>query len=147
MSEASSPSQAEISTAGPGEKWQLKLLYDGRCQVCSREVQFMQRMAAKKQAPLAFADITAPDFDPGRYGKSLEELHRKMYAVRHDGMMIVGMEVFRQAYAILGMGWLFAWTRLPIAKQLSDVGYACFAAIRPHLPKRPGCDSGQCQVR
>jgi predicted DCC family thiol-disulfide oxidoreductase YuxK len=42
--------------------------------------------------------------------------------------------------------WLAKITSLPGVYQLSKVGYAVFAVIRPYLPRRK-CDDGNCAVK
>jgi len=132
------------SNAQSPSGWRLKMLYDGRCHICSREVHWLRRRAQRKQAPLAFEDITAADFDPTRYGLTHEQVHRQMYGVLSNGSLVSGLAAFRRAYHQVGLGWLLAWTRWPILRPLSEVGYAAFARLRPHLPRRPTGEADRC---
>ena len=43
----------------------LTILYDGGCPLCLREVRFLQGRDRQAQR-LAFVDIDAPTYDPGR---------------------------------------------------------------------------------
>jgi predicted DCC family thiol-disulfide oxidoreductase YuxK len=71
----------------------------------------------------------------------------RMHAVRPDGSLVEGVEVFRRAYAALGLGWLLAPTAWPDLRQLSDAGYRWFARNRGRLTGRAvGCGESRCQV-
>ena len=41
--------------------WDFKLLYDGECPLCMREVRWLQKKNRKGR--LAFEDVSAPGFD------------------------------------------------------------------------------------
>ncbi|NJO20033.1 MAG: DUF393 domain-containing protein, partial [Spirulinaceae cyanobacterium RM2_2_10] len=45
----------------------IKLLYDGECPLCLREVRFLQRRDAGRGL-IAFVDIAAPDYEPAANG-------------------------------------------------------------------------------
>lgn len=52
--------------------WRFRLLYDGECPFCRREVQWLRRR--DRHGRLEFEDITLPDFDPARYRVTRREL-------------------------------------------------------------------------
>ena len=119
----------------------IRLLYDGKCPICSREVRWLRRRAARRGAKLGFEDIAAPGFDPARYGLTAKAVRDQMHGVLPDGSVVRGVEVFRQAYAAVGLGWLLGWTRWPGLRLVADAGYAVFAKLRPHLSRfGRGCD-------
>ncbi len=90
-------------------------------------------------------DITAADFEPGRYGVSMQELMGQIHGVMPDGTLVKGVEVFRRAYDAVGLGWLLAFTGWPGLKRLSDAAYAWFARNRLRLTGRAGaCETGRC---
>ena len=71
--------------------------------------------------------------------------------VRNDetGEMHVGVDALVAMWeCVPGFRRLARSTRLPGIRQLSTVGYALFAWVRPWLPKRkrPACDTGACGV-
>jgi len=84
-------------------EWRFKLLYDGECPLCLREVRFLNKL--NRHGLLAFEDITAPGFDPQIYGTTREELMGVIHGVFPDGRMVRKMEVFREAYRAVGLGW------------------------------------------
>jgi predicted DCC family thiol-disulfide oxidoreductase YuxK len=136
---ASSP---EPAAAG----WELKLLYDGDCPLCSREVALLRRRNAR--ARIEFEDIAAAGFDASRYGLDQQTVMARIHAVLPDGRVIEGMEVFRRAYAAVGLGWLLAPSRWPGVGRLFDAAYRSFARNRLRWTGRAAaaCEAGHCEV-
>jgi predicted DCC family thiol-disulfide oxidoreductase YuxK len=58
------------------------------------------------------------------------------------------MEVFREAYRAIGLGWLLAPTGWPGLRWLADCGYEWFARNRITIGRIFGrkCESGTCAV-
>jgi predicted DCC family thiol-disulfide oxidoreductase YuxK len=106
----------------------LTLLYDGACPICRLEMDRLGERDALKR--LIFVDITAPGFDAGRYGGTVEDMRRLIHAVLPDGTLISGVGVFRLAYGAIGLGPLFAPTALPLLAPLFERAYAAFARNR-----------------
>jgi predicted DCC family thiol-disulfide oxidoreductase YuxK len=110
----------------------LTLLYDGACPICKLE---MDNLKYRNHANLlAFADISEPDFDPAPYTRvhaaSKEDMGRLIHAMRPDGSLVVGVEVFRLAYGAVGLGAITAPTAWPFLRVLSELAYALFARNR-----------------
>jgi len=124
--------------------WHFKLLYDGACPLCQREARFLQRR--DRHGRLAFEDITAPGFDAAIYGATQEKLMGVIHGVFPDGRIVTRLEVFRQAYRAVGLGWLLAPTAWPGLRWLADRGYEWFARNRMAIGKWLGrhCDSETC---
>lgn len=125
------------------------LYYDGLCQLCSREVEVFQRIVT--DGSLAYVDISLPEFDAAEHGVDPVRVNRHMH-VRDEttGRMLVGVDALIGMWeCVPGFRWLAWLTRLPVLRELSDVGYEVFAWVRPKLPqrKRPACDTGTCPVR
>ena len=126
------------------DSWRFKLLFDGECPLCRREVAFLRNR--NRHHRLAFEDITAPDFDPGKYGCTPEELMSVIHGVFPDGRMVRKLQVFREAYRAVGLGWLLAPTGWPGLRWLADRGYEWFARHRLSVGRWFGrkCDTGKC---
>ncbi|MDR1462758.1 MAG: DUF393 domain-containing protein [Azoarcus sp.] len=132
----------------------LEFLYDGNCPICLCDVARLRRR--DKHQRLHFIDVTAPDFDPARYGRDREALLARITARRADGVIVEGPEVFRLALAAVGFGWIAAPTRLPVLAQITELAYSCFARRRTWLSKHfggifrrltpPDCTDGACRV-
>ena len=71
--------------------WKFKLLYDGACPLCLREVQMLQRW--NRDGALAFEDIASPEMDPAKYGTTREELLGVIHGVFPDGRVVRKVEV------------------------------------------------------
>ena len=127
-------------------EWRFKLLYDGGCPFCVRESRWLQRLDRGKH--LAFEDVTAPDFDPARYGATREEVMGVIHGVFPDGRVVRKLEVFRQAYRVVGLGWLLAPTGWPGLRKCFDALYEVFARHRVSIGRLFGrtCVSGTCRA-
>ena len=127
----------------PSEIFKLKLFYDGACPLCSREIRFLKRL--DKNNSLKFEDISQQEFDPTHYAISRESFLSEMHGLLPDGSVIKGMEVFRQAYKAVGLGWLLAPTGWTILKPCFDWLYKKFAYYRPRF-SRVTCGGNSCQL-
>jgi predicted DCC family thiol-disulfide oxidoreductase YuxK len=124
------------------------IFYDGLCQLCSREIDLFRRRVA--DGSLAYVDIADPRFDPAAHGVDPVRVHRHMH-VRDEqtGRMLIGVDALVGMWeCVPGFRWLARLARLPGLRQLSKLGYAVFAWVRPRLPKRKRatCDTGRCAV-
>jgi predicted DCC family thiol-disulfide oxidoreductase YuxK len=127
----------------------LKVFFDGACPLCSREIDHYRRQ--DRQGKLTPIDISAPDFEPQRYGIALQAFMAELHAIDQAGTVYRGVAAFRAiwrafpektAYRVLG--WLIG---LPLIEPLAGIAYRLFARLRPHLPgRKAGCDSGSCRI-
>lgn len=124
----------------------FRILIDGDCPLCRREGDFLRRLD-RGRGRLIIDDITSPDFEPGRYGLTMDEVMGSIHGVTWDGRVLEGMEVFRQAYAAVGLGWVLAPTGWPLIRPAADAAYKVFARNRLRITNRGGaCESGRCRV-
>jgi predicted DCC family thiol-disulfide oxidoreductase YuxK len=122
----------------------LTIFIDGECPLCRREARLLKRLD-RRRGRLRIVDITDPSFKPSRDGRSIEQMMISIHGRLPDGTMVSGMEVFRRAYAAVGLGWLLAPTAWPGLRQLFDRLYAWFARNRTRLSGRATDGSGQSQ--
>ncbi|GAB4473920.1 MAG: DUF393 domain-containing protein [Elainellaceae cyanobacterium] len=123
------------SSATPA--WQVKLLYDGECPLCVKEVNFL-RAKDSGRGLVEFVDIAADDYDPTENGGvDFETAMGRIHAVLADGSVIKNVEVFRRVYEVLGMGWIYAITKVPVIGAIADWLYGIWAAWRLRLTGRP----------
>nr|WP_242043638.1 DUF393 domain-containing protein [Leptolyngbya sp. FACHB-671] len=112
------------------------MLYDGECPLCLREVNFLQKRDAGR-GRVAFVDIAADDYAPeANGGVDFETAMGRIHAVLPDGTVIKNVEVFRRVYEVLGIGWIYAVTKLPIVGRLVDWLYEIWADKRLALTGR-----------
>ena len=129
---------------------QLTLLFDGGCPLCVREVRFLERRDRRQR--IRFVDIDAPDYNPAAHGGiGYREAMGRIHAVAADGTVLQDVAVFREAYRLIGLGWLYAPTRWPLIGAVVDRIYSFWAARRLQLTGRPDLDTlcadrGRCQL-
>ena len=117
--------------------WQIKLLFDGDCPLCLREVNFLRRQD-QGQGRLAFVDISASDYNPDDHaGIDYATAMGRIHGITADGQILQNVEVFRRIYALLGLGWLYAPTGWPLLRPLVDWLYGLWADKRLALTGRP----------
>jgi len=135
----------EVPTrSAPATPAELTLLYDGGCPLCVREVTMLRQRDQhrnKARPRLAFVDIDTSDYDPSAWqGISYREAMGRIHAIAADGTVLRDVAVFRRAYALLGLGWLYAPTDWPLIGPLADGAYAIWARWRLVLTRRPTLD-------
>lgn len=123
---------------------ELTLLYDGGCPLCLREVAVLRRRDQRLQpgAPrLAFVDIDALDYNPAAHGGiTYREAMGRIHGLRADGTVLRDVEVFREAYRLVGLGWLYAPTAWPLLRPVVDGAYGLWARWRLPMTGRPELD-------
>ncbi|MBD1897734.1 DUF393 domain-containing protein [Coleofasciculus sp. FACHB-129] len=129
--------EASTSPQSSSPSWQIELLYDGECPLCVREVNFLRRRDAGRGL-VAFVDIAGDRYTPEAHGGvDFETSMGRIHAVLPDGTVVKNVEVFRRVYEILGMGWIYAVTKLPIIGSIADMLYEIWADWRLALTGRP----------
>lgn len=117
--------------------WKIKLLYDGECPLCVREVNFLTKKDAGREI-INFIDITELDYDPEANAKiDYATAMGRIHAILADGTVIKNVEVFRRIYEELGIGWVYGITKLPLIGAIADWLYGIWADWRLKLTKRP----------
>lgn len=117
--------------------WKIKLLYDGECPLCLREVNFLQKRDAGRGI-VTFVDIADRNYNPADNGGiDYETAMGRIHAVLPNGKIIQNVEVFRRVYEELGMGWVYALTKIPIIGTVADWLYGIWADWRLKLTGRP----------
>lgn len=130
-------SEVDTQSLSGSRTWQIKLLYDGECPLCMREVNFL-RKRDNGRGLVEFVDIADEHYTPeANGGVNFETAMGRIHAVLPDGTIIKNVEVFRRVYEILGMGWIYAVTRLPIIRPIVDILYGIWADWRLTLTGRP----------
>jgi predicted DCC family thiol-disulfide oxidoreductase YuxK len=125
----------------------LEIFFDGECPLCRREIAMLSRL--DRHGRLVLTDIAAPGFDPRGTGRDLDTLMGRIHArTLPSGEMLEGVEVFRRAYAAIGLGPLVALSRARPIEALLERGYDWFARNRLRLTGRSeaACASDRCAV-
>ncbi len=117
-------------------KAKLTLLYDGGCPLCLREVEFLRTRDA--YGNISFIDIDPPNYQPDLFsGISYKDAMGRIHAINESGEILKDVTVFREAYRLIGLGWIYAPTRLPILRSLIDLVYKLWTQYRLPLTRRP----------
>ncbi|MGD1860851.1 MAG: thiol-disulfide oxidoreductase DCC family protein [Leptolyngbyaceae cyanobacterium] len=133
----SAPQRDRTAAVSEANDWQIKLLYDGDCPLCLREVNFLQKKDAGRGL-VAFVDIADDDYTAAENGGvDFATAMGRIHAILPDGTVIKNVEVFRRIYSILGIGWLYAPTRWPILGPIVDKLYDIWADWRLQVTGRP----------
>ena len=147
----STPEPAGGSDRGPAAE--LRILYDGACPLCLREVRFLSQRDQRLHpgAPrLAFVDINDPAYDPAAHaGVDYRAAMGRIHAIGADGEVLRDVAVFRRAYALIGLGWLYAPSRWPVLRQLANALYGLWARWRLRVTGRPSLEqlcSDRCRL-
>lgn len=123
---------------------ELTVLYDGGCPLCVREVTFLRQRDQRhnpEQPRLAFVDIDAADYDPAAHrGISYRQAMGRIHGIDASGAVLRDLAVFRRAYALIGLGWLYAPSRWPLLAQLGNGLYGLWARWRLAITGRPSLD-------
>jgi len=125
----------ESELASPG--WKIKLLYDGECPLCVKEVNFLTKKDGGRGI-IKFIDIASLDYDPQDHGGvDFETAMGRIHGILADGTVIKNVEVFRQAYESLGMGWIYGITKIRFVGAIANWLYGIFADWRLKITGRP----------
>jgi predicted DCC family thiol-disulfide oxidoreductase YuxK len=132
---------SEKSSAPPSlneqiqEPEQIDLLFDSKCPICMMEVEFLRKRDIHNK--IRFTDLQSADYNPADHGNvQFAEGMRKIRAVLPDKTVVMGVEVFRQTYDAIGLGWIFSVTKLPVIGYIADFIYDVWAENRLRLTGR-----------
>tara|TARA_Y100001968_G_scaffold118082_1_gene107506 strand:+ start:175 stop:603 length:429 start_codon:yes stop_codon:yes gene_type:complete len=129
----------------PMDTAKLTVFFDGGCPLCQREIDFLQ--SRNNEGNLKFIDINNPDIPLElEYGITYRQSMERIHALKSDGTLIKDIEVFQEAYDLIGLGWVYAPTKLPIIDNLIMSLYALWAKYRLKLTFRPSIEK-LCSIR
>lgn len=121
--------------------WKIKLLYDGECPLCVREVNFLTEKD-RGRGIVKFVDIADLNYDPqDNAGIDFATAMGRIHGILPDGTVIKNVEVFRQVYDHLGIGWVYAITKVPVLGAIADWLYGIWADWRLKFTGRPDIDT------
>ena len=126
----------------------LTFLYDGACPLCLRETNFLKTKDSKKV--INFVDISV-DYIPQNYkGISYEEAMANLHGILGNGEIIFGVDVLAYSYELVGLGWIYFPTKLPILSNFIRFLYKYWAKYRLKLTGRDNlekiCES-KCNIQ
>ncbi|WP_320676233.1 DUF393 domain-containing protein [Prochlorococcus sp. MIT 1300] len=117
----------------------LTLLFDGGCPLCQREVSFLRARDSLKC--ISFVDIDSPDYNPKLFkGISYREAMGRIHAISSSGEVLKDVRVFREAYRLVGLGWVYEPTTWPLIGTFVDAAYRFWSRRRLSFTRRPSID-------
>ena len=117
----------------------LTIFFDGGCPIGKREVDFLQ--SRNQKGYLSFIDINSSDFSLDfKYGISYKQAMERIHAFKSDGSVIKDIKVFQEAYSLIGLGWIYAPTKLPILDKCIEFVYGLWAKYRLKITFRPSIE-------
>ena len=124
---------------------ELTILFDGGCPLCKREVNFLKKRDLNNK--LFFVDINDKSYDKSLiadidYITAMERIH----AVDSEGIVLKDLDVFRRAYQLIDIGWVYSPTKWPFFAYLFNQLYSAWAVNRLFLTRRPNINK-LCQER
>ncbi|KAG8043857.1 hypothetical protein GUJ93_ZPchr0458g22879 [Zizania palustris] len=121
----------------PSESWRIKMLYDGDCPLCMREVN-MLRERNKSYGAIKFVDISSKDYSPkDNQDLDYETAMGRIHAILSDGKIVTDVEAFRKLYEEVGLGWIYAVTKYEPVAAIANAVYGVWAKYRMQITGRP----------
>ncbi|KAK9925840.1 hypothetical protein M0R45_023105 [Rubus argutus] len=121
----------------PTENWKIKMLYDGDCPLCMREVN-MLRERNKLYGTIKFVDISSENYSPEEnQGLDYKIVMGNIHAILSDGTVVTDVEAFRKLYEQVGLGWVYAITKYEPIATIAGAVYGVWAKYRLQITGRP----------
>ena len=113
----------------------LKVLFDGDCPLCRREIAHVQGLAQRQgDSGLCFVDISGAAGDATEFAADRAALMARFHVERADGSRLDGARAFVAMWGRLpGWRWLARLARLPGVLALLEFAYGGFLRLRPSL--------------
>ncbi|XP_059640856.1 uncharacterized protein At5g50100, chloroplastic [Cornus florida] len=119
------------------QNWKVKMLYDGDCPLCMREVN-MLRERNKRYGSIKFVDISSDEYSPEEnQGLDYKAAMGRIHAIQSDGTVVTDVEAFRKLYEAVGLGWVYAITKYEPVATMADAVYGVWAKYRLQITGRP----------
>lgn len=119
------------------QDWKIKMLYDGDCPLCMREVD-MLRERNKQYGTIKFVDIGSAEYLPEEnQGLDYKTVMGRIHAILSDGTVVTDVEAFRRLYEQVGLGWIYAITKYEPIATIADAVYKVWAKYRLQVTGRP----------
>ncbi|KAK9954435.1 hypothetical protein ABG768_016502 [Culter alburnus] len=125
----------------------VRVLYDGECPICVKEIRFLQFLQRNRADKVDFVDISLPEYDETKYGVSYEMAMEEMTVIDTNNKVQRGVPAFTVMYSAVGLGWLGWLISLPLIRPVMDHAYGVFARNRLKWTGREGCITGRCDKK
>lgn len=130
---------ADVKLADASDNgWKIKMLYDGECPLCMREVNMLRERNKNYGDAIKFVDICADDYAAEENSNiDFETAMGRIHAIRKDGEILTNIAAFRALYEEIGLGWVYAITYHQPWASILDAVYEFWAKYRLPVTGRP----------
>lgn len=127
----------------------VKVLYDGLCPICVKEIRFLQFLQRSRPGKVDFIDISLPGYDGEKYmGVTYEMAMGEMHVIDGEDKVHRGIPAFAVMYSAVGLGWLGRFMMWPPVRPFMDKSYDIFARNRLKWTGRGDeCTTGRCEKK
>ena len=126
----------------------LTFLYDGDCPLCLRETKFLKRKDTKKV--INFVDISVNYIPENFKNISYKQAMANLHGILGNGEIIFGVDVLAYSYELVGLGWIYFPTKIPIFSDFIRLLYKYWAKYRLKITGRDNlekiCES-KCKIQ
>ena len=128
--------------------YKLTFLYDGGCPLCLRETKFLKKKDKKNF--INFVDISINYIPENFRNISYKQAMANLHGILSSGEIIFGVDVLAYSYELVGLGWIYFPTKLPIFSNFIRFLYKYWAKYRLKLTGRNSlekiCES-KCKIQ
>jgi predicted DCC family thiol-disulfide oxidoreductase YuxK len=118
----------------------VRMLYDGECPLCLREVNMLRRRDMENN--IKFVDIADPAYMPEENaGVTFEQAMERIHAVYPDGSFVVDIAAFKAFYEQVGLGWVYKATEVEWINKALNIVYGYWAKNRLLITGRPDMET------
>ena len=115
--------------------FKLTFLFDGKCPLCLREVNFLKNKDKLKF--IKFVDISSPKYIPKDFENiTYEEAMLNLHGILSNGDVLKGLDVLVFSYDLIGMGWVYSPTKITYLRPIFRFLYKFWARNRLKITGR-----------
>ena len=123
----------------------LIFLFDGGCPLCMRETNFLKNRDKFNQ--IKFVDINSENYNPTNFKDiSYSQAMSNLHGILENGQTVKGLKVLAYAYQLIGLGWIYFPTKIPVFSHFLNLIYYYWAKYRLQLTGRVHLDK-LCEAR
>ena len=127
--------------------YKLTFLFDGACPLCLRETNFLKKK--DKTKAINFVDISINYLPENFSNISYEQAMENLHGILSSGEIIFGVDVLAYSYELVGLGWIYFPTKIPIISNFIRYLYKYWAKYRLQITGRDNleklCES-KCKI-
>ncbi|XP_011620915.1 uncharacterized protein At5g50100, mitochondrial isoform X1 [Amborella trichopoda] len=125
----------------PSKNWKIKMLYDGECPLCMREVNMLKERN-KLYGTIKFVDISSKEYSAEENeGLDYKTAMGRIHAILDDGTVLRDIAAFRGLYEEVGLGWVYAMTKYEPVATIAGAIYDVWAKYRLQVAGRPSLET------